>query len=73
MSGKAEGATIRVYLEALETDMNALNKSPQEALADIIQAADALAELSKRTERSLRNDDMLASCAKDSAILVDYS
>lgn len=46
-----EGATIRVYLEALETDMNSLNKSPQEVLADIIQAADALAEFSKRTGR----------------------
>jgi len=47
-----EGATIRVYLEMLETNPNAFNKSPQDALAQIILAADVLSELSVRTERS---------------------
>ncbi|MEL6523471.1 MAG: alpha-D-glucose phosphate-specific phosphoglucomutase [Pseudomonadota bacterium] len=46
-----EGATIRVYLEQLETDLGALHHDPQEALAAIIQAADTLSGLSARTGR----------------------
>lgn len=47
-----DGATLRVYLEQLETDPSALNRDPQDALADIIAAADALAEISARTGRT---------------------
>ncbi|QDC10288.1 alpha-D-glucose phosphate-specific phosphoglucomutase [Oceanicola sp. D3] len=47
-----EGATLRVYLERLETSPNALHQDPQEALAPIIEAADALAGISQRTGRS---------------------
>jgi len=47
-----EGATIRVYLEKLEMASSAMNLSPQEALSDIIAAADAVAELSAKTGRS---------------------
>ncbi|MBY5934851.1 alpha-D-glucose phosphate-specific phosphoglucomutase [Tateyamaria omphalii] len=46
-----DGATLRVYLEQLETDAGALGKDPQEALAGIIAAADALAEIKVRTGR----------------------
>lgn len=46
-----EGATIRVYLEALETEPSDLNKPPQEALAAVIKAADLISELSIRTGR----------------------
>ncbi|KIC50070.1 alpha-D-glucose phosphate-specific phosphoglucomutase [Tateyamaria sp. ANG-S1] len=46
-----DGATLRVYLEQLETDAAALGKDPQEALAGIIAAADALAEIKVRTGR----------------------
>ena len=47
-----EGATIRVYLEQLETDPSALDKDPQEALSAIISAADAIAGIVERTGRS---------------------
>jgi len=47
-----EGATIRVYLEKLEMASSAMNLSPQEALSDIIAAADAVTELSAKTGRS---------------------
>ncbi|MEM9436727.1 MAG: alpha-D-glucose phosphate-specific phosphoglucomutase [Pseudomonadota bacterium] len=46
-----EGATLRVYLELLETDPNALQNDPQDALAPIIAAADALAGIKERTGR----------------------
>ncbi|APX13508.1 alpha-D-glucose phosphate-specific phosphoglucomutase [Tateyamaria omphalii] len=46
-----DGATLRVYLEQLETAPGALGKDPQEALAGIIAAADALAEIKVRTGR----------------------
>ncbi|MEM9350058.1 MAG: alpha-D-glucose phosphate-specific phosphoglucomutase [Pseudomonadota bacterium] len=46
-----EGATLRVYLELLETDPNALQSDPQDALAPIIAAADALAGIKDRTGR----------------------
>ncbi len=47
-----EGATLRVYLERLETAPDRLDRDPQEALAPIIAAADALAGISERTGRS---------------------
>ncbi|MBO9464909.1 alpha-D-glucose phosphate-specific phosphoglucomutase [Tropicibacter sp. R15_0] len=43
------GATLRVYLECFATD--ALDLNPQEALADIISAADELAQIVARTGR----------------------
>ncbi|MEM6729667.1 MAG: alpha-D-glucose phosphate-specific phosphoglucomutase, partial [Pseudomonadota bacterium] len=46
-----EGATLRVYLEQLETDPGALHHDPQDALAPLIAAADAIAEISARTGR----------------------
>ncbi|ETX28786.1 alpha-D-glucose phosphate-specific phosphoglucomutase [Roseivivax isoporae] len=47
-----EGATIRVYLERVETDPTAVDDDPQEALAPVIRAADALTGLAERTGRS---------------------
>ncbi|MEM6896467.1 MAG: alpha-D-glucose phosphate-specific phosphoglucomutase [Pseudomonadota bacterium] len=47
-----QGATIRVYLERLETDPGALQQDPQEALAPMIAAADAIAGITERTGRS---------------------
>jgi phosphoglucomutase len=46
-----EGATLRVYLERYEPDPARHDIEPQEALADIIQAADALAGIRARTGR----------------------
>ena len=47
-----EGATIRVYLEQVETDPTRFDRDPQEALAPIIAAAERIAEISTRTGRS---------------------
>ena len=47
-----EGATLRVYLERLETDPDKFGDDPQQALADIIAAADQLAGIRDRTGRS---------------------
>ncbi|WP_127558917.1 alpha-D-glucose phosphate-specific phosphoglucomutase [Nioella ostreopsis] len=47
-----EGATLRVYLERLETDPVALAQDPQVALASIIAAADTVAEIANRTGRT---------------------
>ncbi len=47
-----QGATLRVYLEQLETDPSKLDKDPQDALADIIAAADALAGIRAKTGRN---------------------
>ena len=47
-----EGATIRVYLEQVETDPARFDRDPQEALAPIIAAAERIAEISTRTGRS---------------------
>ncbi|MEJ6402426.1 alpha-D-glucose phosphate-specific phosphoglucomutase [Yoonia sp. 2307UL14-13] len=47
-----QGATIRVYLERLELDPAALGMDAEEALADVIKAADAIAEISARTGRA---------------------
>ena len=47
-----QGATVRVYLEQLETDLNKLHLSPDEALADVLAAALDLSELQRTTGRS---------------------
>lgn len=47
-----DGATLRVYLEQLETVPDALDQDPQEALASIISAADVLARITARTGRA---------------------
>lgn len=47
-----EGATLRVYLEARVTDPERLELDPQQALADIIAAADEIAGITARTGRS---------------------
>ncbi|MCC5993186.1 MAG: alpha-D-glucose phosphate-specific phosphoglucomutase [Rhodobacteraceae bacterium] len=46
------GATLRVYLERLETVPDALAEDPQTALADVIAAADAIAGITARTGRA---------------------
>ncbi|WP_289151373.1 alpha-D-glucose phosphate-specific phosphoglucomutase [uncultured Salipiger sp.] len=46
-----EGATLRVYLEKVETDPAAFGLDPQEALADVIAAAESIAEIRSRTGR----------------------
>ncbi len=45
------GATLRVYLEDLETDQGRLNEDPQVALAAMIEAAEALAGIRAATGR----------------------
>jgi phosphoglucomutase len=45
------GATLRVYLEDVETDPARLHRDPQEALAPIIAAADAIAGIASHTGR----------------------
>jgi len=47
-----QGATLRVYLERLETDPERLTEEPQSALAKVIAAADALAGITEHTGRS---------------------
>lgn len=46
------GATLRVYLEAVETDPAQQHRDPQEALASVIAAAQDLADIQGRTGRS---------------------
>lgn len=46
-----EGATLRVYLEQLETDPAALAQDAQAALEPVIAAADQIAGIRKRTGR----------------------
>ncbi|MGR3502361.1 alpha-D-glucose phosphate-specific phosphoglucomutase [Pseudaestuariivita sp.] len=46
-----EGATIRVYLEQLETDPANLAADAQDALASVIAAADEIAGIAKHTGR----------------------
>ncbi|MFZ5961416.1 alpha-D-glucose phosphate-specific phosphoglucomutase [Thalassococcus sp. BH17M4-6] len=46
-----EGATLRVYLERVETDPARLHDDPQDALASVIAAADAIAGINDRTGR----------------------
>lgn len=45
------GATIRVYLEEVETDPAAMNKDPQDALAAVIEAVEQVSELKTRSGR----------------------
>ncbi|PRY26058.1 phosphoglucomutase [Aliiruegeria haliotis] len=45
------GATLRVYLEDVCEDPAAMHRDPQEALAEIIAAADAIAGITERTGR----------------------
>jgi phosphoglucomutase len=45
------GATLRVYIEDVCENPNAMNRDPQEALAEIIEAADAIAGIRERTGR----------------------
>jgi phosphoglucomutase len=47
-----EGATLRVYLEAFEPDPARHALDPQDVLAPVIAAADALAGICQRTERA---------------------
>ena len=44
-----QGATLRVYLESYVAPSGDLNQDPQAALADLISAIDALAEIKTRT------------------------
>ncbi|ABV93759.1 phosphoglucomutase [Dinoroseobacter shibae DFL 12 = DSM 16493] len=46
------GATLRVYLEAFVPGPEGLDRDPQEALAPMIAAAEALAEIATRTGRT---------------------
>ncbi len=46
-----EGATLRVYLERVETDPERLDDDPQEALASVIAAAEAIAGIKDLTGR----------------------
>ncbi|MEM8554111.1 MAG: alpha-D-glucose phosphate-specific phosphoglucomutase [Pseudomonadota bacterium] len=45
------GATIRVYLEMVETDTGSMGRDAQDALAPVIAAVEALAEIKTRTGR----------------------
>lgn len=47
-----EGATLRVYLEKLETAKNKFKADPQKALANVIAAAETLAEIKAHTGRA---------------------
>ena len=47
-----EGATIRLYLERLETRPEALTQDPQEALRPVINAALSLSDLPALTGRT---------------------
>ncbi len=47
-----EGATIRVYLEAFEGDPAKIDADPSEALADVIETAEAVSNLKAITGRS---------------------
>lgn len=47
-----EGATLRVYLERLETDPARMQDDPQAALAQVIALADAVAGIAARTGRT---------------------
>ncbi|MDR3497288.1 MAG: alpha-D-glucose phosphate-specific phosphoglucomutase [Ancalomicrobiaceae bacterium] len=47
-----EGATLRVYLEAFEPDPARHDLEPQQVLAKVIAAADAIAQIRERTGRT---------------------
>lgn len=46
------GATLRVYLEDVETDPSKMHRDAQEALADVIAAADEIAGIETHTGRT---------------------
>ena len=46
-----QGATLRVYLERLETDPHRLHEAPEHALAEVIRAAQDLGQIKIRTRR----------------------
>ena len=46
------GATLRVYLEDVETDATKMHRDAQEALANVIAAADAIAGIVRHTGRT---------------------
>ena len=46
------GATLRVYIERYEPPSGDLHREPADALADLGSAADAIAEITRRTGRS---------------------
>lgn len=48
-----QGATLRMYLETLETNLNLLHNDPQKALADVIKAAYEITELPHRLGRHI--------------------
>lgn len=52
-----EGATLRVYLEQVETDPAKMDQDPQKALASIIDVAQSVGEIAKRTGR--KNPDVI--------------
>lgn len=47
-----EGATLRVYLEQLETDPSRLDRTPEATLRAVQQAADEIAQITARTGRT---------------------
>ncbi len=49
------GATLRLYLEALETDPNKLTGDPQQALSEVIKAAHAIMQIEAHTGRDAPN------------------
>jgi phosphoglucomutase len=46
-----EGATIRVYIEQLESDPTRLNQEPQDALSAVIASSEAITGIRQRTGR----------------------
>lgn len=46
------GATLRVYMETYEPDLQKQNLDPQEALSGLVSAAQTLAEIAERTGRN---------------------
>jgi len=46
-----EGATIRLYLESFESDINKQNMDAQDALADLIEASESISKLQHFTNR----------------------
>ncbi|WP_425416101.1 alpha-D-glucose phosphate-specific phosphoglucomutase [Oricola indica] len=46
------GATLRVYLEDVESDPSRMHRDAQEALADVIAAADTIAGITRHTGRT---------------------
>ncbi len=47
-----EGATLRLYIESYEQDVDKLNQETQSALQSLISVADDLAEITQRTGRA---------------------